>query len=72
MTETRCCLECKKTFQSKSRNQKYCCVECKNQKYVRIAKLRKESGITVSKAEVQRLRQKWLEIKGVNEYEVRD
>jgi len=47
-------------------------VECKNQKYVRIAKLRKESGITVSKAEVQRLRQKWLEIKGVNEYEVRD
>jgi hypothetical protein len=59
MLKTKICLICKKPFQTKTENQKYCCAECRNKKRKEMAKFSKEYAIYgITKSEVERLKQK--------------
>lgn len=62
MTEKNC-LTCGKPFIPKP-NQKYCCEKCRQHK----AEFIKEYGINLSKQEKEKLQQKWLEMKGANDF----
>jgi hypothetical protein len=69
MTYYKKCLACGKPFQKKHPNQRFCSEECKQTREKANVKFRKEYGIHgLSKSEKLRLQQKYLEIKGVNDY----